>query len=67
MKKDRFKDAMFEMMNGTEDLAIADIVTNDHEDRMDITLLDGSKFEIYIVEENWLMWLYEITLKEYTL
>jgi len=52
MKKDRFKDAMFEMMNGTEDLAIADIVTNDHEDRMDITLLDGSKFEIYIVEEN---------------
>ena len=52
MKKDRFKDAMFEMMNGTEDLAIADIVTNDHEDRMDITLLDGSKFEIYIGEVN---------------
>ncbi|SEW04407.1 hypothetical protein [[Clostridium] fimetarium] len=50
MRKDKFKDKVFEIMNETENLAIADIESNDHGDRMNITLLDGSKFEIYIVE-----------------
>jgi len=52
MKKDRFKDSIFEILNETDKLAIADIQTYDHEDRMNITLLDGSKFEIYIGEVN---------------
>ena len=52
MKKDRFKDSIFDIMNETDKLAIADIQTYDYENRMIITLLDGSKFELYIVEEN---------------
>ena len=62
MKKDKFKDKFFEIMNETESLAIADIESNDHGDRMNITLLDGSKFEIYIVEVKWWILLYEIAL-----
>ena len=47
---EKFKDRVFEMMNETDNLAIADIESDDHKDRMNITLLDGSKFEIHIVE-----------------
>ena len=41
MKKDKFKDKFFEIMNETESLAIADIESNDHGDRMNITLWDS--------------------------
>ena len=50
MKKDEFKDRLFDIMNDTQKVSIADIETNDHEDVMDITLKDGSKFEMYVVE-----------------
>ena len=52
MKKCEFKDKVFEIMNETEKLSIADIDTNDYGDRMNISLNDGSIFEINIVELN---------------
>ena len=55
MKKDEFKDRLFDIMNDTQKVSIADIETNDHEDSMDITLKDGSKFGMYIVELKWLV------------
>ena len=50
MTKDEFKDRVFEIMNDTEKVSIADIETNDNEDTMEITLKDGSKFGMYMVE-----------------
>jgi len=52
MTKDEFKDRVFEIMNDTEKVSIEDIETNDNEDTMEITLKDGSKFEMYMVEVN---------------
>lgn len=55
MEKDEFKDIVFDIMNDTEKLSIADIETYDDEDKMDVTLKGGSKFEMYIVELKWLV------------
>ena len=52
MTKDEFKDRVFEIMNDTEKVSIEDIETNDNEDTMEITLKDGSKFGMYMVEVN---------------
>ena len=52
MTKDEFKDRVSEIMNDTEKVSIEDIETNDNEDTMEITLKDGSKFEMYMVEVN---------------
>ena len=50
MKKCDFKDKVFEIMNETEKLSISDIDTNDFGDRMNISLNDGSIFEINIID-----------------
>ena len=60
MKKCEFKDKIFEIINETEKLSIADIDTNYYGDRMNISLNDGSVFEINIVELNWLIKVYKI-------
>jgi len=52
MEKCDFKDKVFEIMNETEKLSITDIDTNDSGDRMNISLNDGSIFEINIVDLN---------------
>lgn len=48
MDKNEFKDGIFNVINESDELDLADIVTDDSEDRLMITVADGSVFEIQI-------------------
>lgn len=46
MELNEFKDRLFDILNDTNDLPIADIMVNDAADTMHIDLEDGSSFVI---------------------
>ena len=46
MKKDEFKDRLFDILNDTESLQISDIIVDDRNDRINVYLTDGSRFTI---------------------
>lgn len=57
MTQDKFKDKLFEILNETDNLPIRDIVTDDRNDRINVYLIDGTRFSI-IVEScgNWCLY-----------
>lgn len=50
MKKNRFKDMLFELLNehGEEGIELADINVCDVKSSIDVEVVDGSKFEIKV-------------------
>lgn len=46
MQINEFKDRLFDIMNDTDDLPIADIIVNDRKDEIKILLDDHSSFVI---------------------
>lgn len=46
MTHEKFKDLLFNVLNETEEMDIADIETNDRENQFKIVLSDGSQFII---------------------
>lgn len=48
MNKDEFKDRLFDVLNDTNNLPIYDIVVKDKEDTIDVYLIDGTKYSVYI-------------------
>ena len=46
MTHDEFKDRLFEVLNETEEMDIADIETYDKENKLKVVVADGSQFII---------------------
>lgn len=48
MKKNEFKDRLFDILNDTELLPIQDIVIEDNKDTLNIYLIDGTRFSVRV-------------------
>ena len=48
MENTEFKDRIFDLLNDTDDLPIADLDVNDAENQIKVTLNDGTQFMITI-------------------
>ncbi len=46
MELNEFKDRIFDILNGTDDLPIADIIVNDSENTIKLLLNDHSSFTV---------------------
>lgn len=48
MRKNEFKDRLFDILNDTKALPIQDIITEDDTDTLNIYLTDGSRFSVHV-------------------
>lgn len=48
MRKNEFKDRLFDILNDTEALPIQDIAADDNDDTLNIYLTDGTRFSVHV-------------------